>query len=75
MIPPNLYICLKFFESKINKDNKVMICAGLGGVGHYAIQLAKHYGARVVTTCSTIKKDFVMLLGVAEPIDYTSQKF
>jgi len=52
-----------------------MICAGLGGVGHYAIQLAKHYGARVVTTCSTIKKIFVMLLGVAEPIDYTAQKF
>jgi len=34
LTPPNLYICLNFFENKINKGNKVMIHAGLGGVGH-----------------------------------------
>jgi NADPH:quinone reductase-like Zn-dependent oxidoreductase len=60
---------------KIKKGDKVLIHAGSGGVGHFAIQIAKHFGATVITTTSAKNKDFVLSLGADEVIDYTSQQF
>jgi len=52
-----------------------LIQAGSGGVGHYAIQIAKSMGAYVITTSSAKNRDFVMSLGADEHIDYRTQKF
>ena len=60
---------------KIKKGDKALIHAAGGGVGHYAVQIAKHFGAYVIGTASTTKLDFVQKLGADECIDYTSEKF
>lgn len=66
---------LQVFKGNIKEGDKVLIQAGSGGVGHFAIQLAKHYGAHVITTCSSKNKDFVMSLGADEHIDYRETAF
>jgi NADPH:quinone reductase-like Zn-dependent oxidoreductase len=53
----------------------VLIHAGSGGVGHFAVQLAKWKGAYVFATASTKNQDLLRELGVDEPIDYTQQRF
>lgn len=59
--------------AQIKANEKVFIQAGAGGVGAFAIQLAKAAGAYVVTSCSTRNVDFVKSLGADEVIDYTQQ--
>lgn len=56
------------------KDN-VLIHAGAGGVGGFAIQLAKLMGAKVITTTSSSHHDYVKALGADEIIDYTKENF
>ncbi len=53
----------------------VFISGGAGGVGHYAIQLAKAKGAQVITTTSTRNVEFVRDLGADVVIDYTQRSF
>jgi NADPH:quinone reductase-like Zn-dependent oxidoreductase len=60
---------------KIKKGQKVFIQAGSGGVGTFAIQLAKHLGAYVATTTSAKNIDFVRSLGADLIIDYKTQDF
>lgn len=63
-------------RGQLRKDQTVLIHAGAGGVGHVAIQLAKHLGAFVATTISnSIKAEFVTSLGADLAIDYTSEDF
>lgn len=62
-------------HAKVSKGQKVLIHAASGGVGHYAVQLAKHLGAFVIGTSSAANKDFVLGLGADEHIDYTSERF
>ena len=62
-------------NGKIKKGDKVLIHAAAGGVGHYAVQIAKYFGAYVVGTASAANRDFIMQLGADEFIDYTSEKF
>ena len=59
----------------LTKGQKVFIQAGSGGVGTVAIQLAKHLGATVATTCSPASFDLVRRLGADVVIDYQSQDF
>jgi NADPH:quinone reductase-like Zn-dependent oxidoreductase len=54
---------------------KVLIHGGAGGIGSFAIQLAKHLGAHVATTASAEDSDYVRELGADEVIDYKSQQF
>lgn len=54
---------------------RVLIHAGAGGVGGFAIQLAKNLGAYVITTCSSKNIDYVKSLGADEVIDYTEASF
>jgi NADPH:quinone reductase-like Zn-dependent oxidoreductase len=56
--------------AKVKAGQKVLIHAAAGGVGHYAVQIAKHLGAHVVGTSSAKNKDFVLSLGADEYIDY-----
>jgi len=53
----------------------ILIQGGAGGVAGFAIQLAKHIGAKVVTTCSTSNVDYVKSLGADQVIDYTKEDF
>ncbi len=62
-------------KGRVQKGQTVLIHAGAGGVGSFAIQLARHLGARVITTCSAKNADFVKGLGADLAVDYTSQKF
>src|SRR5437868_11498233 len=61
--------------AKLKKGQKVLIHAGSGGVGTFAIQLAKHLGATVATTTSTANVDFVKRLGADIVIDYKKESF
>jgi len=61
-------------QMDIKQGDRVLIHAGSGGVGHYAIQIAKYYGAYVIATSSAANKDFILALGADEHIDYTSQR-
>lgn len=60
---------------KLRKGQKVFIQAGSGGVGTFAIQLAKHLGAFVATTTSSRNAELVRSLGADVIIDYRTQDF
>ncbi|AFL50600.1 NADPH:quinone reductase-like Zn-dependent oxidoreductase [Sinorhizobium fredii] len=60
---------------KVKPGQKVFIQAGSGGVGTFAIQLAKHLGATVATTTSAKNVDLVKSLGADLVIDYKTQNF
>ena len=60
---------------KVKKGDRVLIHAGAGGVGHFAIQIAKHLGATVVATSSAKNRDFILSLGADRHIDYTTENF
>lgn len=60
---------------KVKPGQKVFIQAGSGGVGSFAIQLAKHLGAVVATTTSTKNVDLVKSLGADVVIDYKTEDF
>nr|WP_294839216.1 NADP-dependent oxidoreductase [uncultured Methylotenera sp.] len=62
-------------RAHIKPGQKVFIPAGSGGIGTFAIQLAKHLGAKVGTTTSTGNLDLVQRLGADEVIDYKKQEF
>jgi alcohol dehydrogenase len=59
----------------MKRGDRVFIQAGAGGVGTFAIQLAKSFGAHVITTTSTRNADFVRALGADEIVDYKTQQF
>lgn len=61
--------------ANLRKGQKVFIQAGSGGVGTFAIQLAKHIGAFVATTTSSANTDLVKKLGADLVIDYKTQDF
>ena len=60
---------------KIQSGQTVLIHGGSGGVGSFAIQIAKARGAHVIATASTANQDLLKQLGADVPIDYTRQKF
>jgi NADPH:quinone reductase-like Zn-dependent oxidoreductase len=62
-------------RAKLKPGQKVLIHAGSGGVGTFAIQLAKHAGATVATTTSTDNVDLVRRLGADVVIDYKKEDF
>lgn len=66
---------LQVLQGRVQKDDRVLIHAGSGGVGHFAIQIAKWLGAYVITTSSEKNRDFVMALGADQHIDYRAQAF
>ena len=62
-------------RANLQKGQKVLIHAGSGGVGTFAIQLAKHVGATVATTTSTANVDLVRRLGADVVVDYKKDDF
>lgn len=61
-------------NANVSKGQKVVIQAAAGGVGHYAVQIAKYLGAYVIATSSDANKNFVLSLGADEHIDYKKHR-
>ena len=59
----------------LKRGETILIQGGAGGVAGFAIALAKHIGARVITTASAANHDYVRKLGADEIIDYRTQDF
>jgi NADPH:quinone reductase-like Zn-dependent oxidoreductase len=60
---------------KLKRGETILVQGGAGGVASYAIQLAKHIGARVITTTSVTNLDYVRSLGADQAIDYQAEDF
>lgn len=60
---------------QVQAGQKVLIHAAAGGVGHYAVAMAKHLGAYVTGTSSAANRDFVLSLGADAHIDYNTTPF
>ena len=64
-----------FEHGHLNAGQRVLIHGGAGGVGHFAVQLAKLRGARVATTVTAEDADLMRSLGANQTVDYESERF
>ena len=62
-----------FDHGGLERGQTALIAGAAGGVGHFAVQFAKHAGARAIGTGSSRNRDFVLGLGADEYVDYTQQ--
>jgi NADPH:quinone reductase-like Zn-dependent oxidoreductase len=61
--------------ARAHDGQRVLVHAGAGGVGHFAVQLASYFGAHVTATGSARNAEFLSSLGADRVIDYTSERF
>jgi NADPH:quinone reductase-like Zn-dependent oxidoreductase len=62
-------------KANIQRGQTILISGASGGIGSYAIQVAKHYGAEVTGVCGTPRVALVKALGASHVIDYTKEDF
>lgn len=61
--------------AKAHEGQRMLIHAGAGGVGHFAVQFASYFGAHVIATGSARNMSWLRELGAAEVLDYTAERF
>jgi NADPH:quinone reductase-like Zn-dependent oxidoreductase len=61
--------------ARVRAGQRVLITAAAGGVGHFAVQFARHLGAHVIGTASAARHAWLKELGAQETIDYTTTRF
>lgn len=61
--------------AKAHAGQRMLIHAGAGGVGHFAVQFANYFGAHVITTGSSRNVSWLRELGASQVVDYTSTRF
>jgi NADPH:quinone reductase-like Zn-dependent oxidoreductase len=59
-------------EGRVAKGQSMLLTGAAGGVGHFAVQLARYLGVRVVAVCGPANVDFARTLGADEVVDYTT---
>jgi NADPH:quinone reductase-like Zn-dependent oxidoreductase len=76
-VPTSAFAALQALRDRgeIEPKQKVLIIGASGGVGMFAVQIAKSLGAEVTGVCSTIKMDIVRSLGADHVIDYSREDF
>ncbi len=57
-------------QAKLQSGQRILVQAAAGGVGHFAVQIARHLGAYVIGSSSKEKREFVLSLGAHEHVDY-----
>lgn len=62
-------------HGNVKEGDRVLIHAAAGGVGHFAVQIARHLGAYVVATSSSANRAYLLSIGADEHIDYNEKPF